>query len=421
MLYYVSQNDTRYSRGTNTLCTKKGDKKMEHTLFSQILDHQDNGIIIMTTEREIVYVNHRVQKVLGDGVHQVFGKYLNCQWVHVESSCCASLYQCQKCVINKGIHYVLETKGSKKLHNVQIDKNNLELAVTMKISLLNEYILIELSEFQVINFKTEFLIRLADKSNDIMFFKDEELKYVYVNQTYANFYNKDKEYLIGKTDEELINAGLLSRELYEQCRIGDIEALKSGHYHDIEVMGDQYFRVSKENIENGVLGIARNITEEMSAIHQSEIDQLTGVYNRHKFEQYIRTIYDEQNRKYAIAVIDVDDLRGLNNEYGHLKGDTYLKALGKIFQEQRHTTFFRIGGDEFVGLINTDCIEPDKVFNSIVSSSLLLGFQPQLSISVGVSQFDTNLSYEQNYELADRLLYQAKSQGKNGVIINISD
>lgn len=89
---------------------------------------------------------------------------------------------------------------------------------------------------------------------DLLFFKDEKLKYKYLNTSFAKLFTKEREEIYGKTDKEL-----LPEELYYQCYNGDIETI--------------------------------------DYIYENKIDT------------------------YYLILIDLDNLRSLNNNYGHIKGD----------------------------------------------------------------------------------------------------
>lgn len=391
---------------------------MDKNIIVKILDSQENGIIILNKHKKVLYANKTTRTLLGNDVNQPVGDYFNCKYTIKENTTCQMTSNCNNCTINKAINRVIQTKRVETLNNIELEKNNIEVTLSMKISLCEEHILIEMFNLSIKNFKMDFLIMLADKSKDIMFFKNEKLKYTYVNKTYAEFFNKEKDYLIGKTDYELEKENILSTDLYEQCLVGDKESIENGYYYGIEAIGSKYFRVSKENIDGGILGIARDITNEVNAIKKSETDQLTGMYNRHKFDEIIKEIYLNNKTSYYMALIDLDDLRSLNNIHGHLKGDNYLKALSNILKSQEDSMFFRIGGDEFVGIIDSDKNCPEKIFKKIFKDINSLNLTPKLSISVGIKKLDLSENYEKNYELADNLLYQVKRCGKNNFIIN---
>ncbi|MGL6008407.1 MAG: diguanylate cyclase domain-containing protein [Culicoidibacterales bacterium] len=394
---------------------------MGNNVIANILEKQENGIIILNTNKEIVYVNERVRNLIGNDTNKVLGNYLNCRIAKRERVNCQKTTKCDTCEMNTVLSAVMISHQEQTLHDVTVNKNNLRITVSIKISFVKGYLLLELYGFIIKNFEADLLSRIADESKDFLFFKDKNLNYIYLNQTFANFFQKDKEDLVGKSDKDLMEAGLMPEELYEQCLQGDQICLEKGFYHEIEVMGDQHFRVSKEFINNGIVSNVRDITDEVKAIKKAEIDELTGTNSRHKFADCIDNIYKHQYETYYMALIDLDDLRGLNNKYGHLKGDVYLKAIGQVLNKQTEATFFRVGGDEFIGLIDETKASPEEIFKQINDELQALNFVPKLTISVGIEYFNLNNSYEENYEIADKLLYVAKKTGKNKVLMNYKE
>lgn len=131
----------------------------------------------------------------------------------------------------------------------------------------------------------------------------------------------------------------------------------------------------------------------------------------------IDSIYNNHDKNYYLILIDLDNLRTLNNDYGHIKGDEYLVKLGEVLNNYPESTFFRIGGDEFAGLINRDFKEVDNILKEISEKLAELDLNPKLTISVGAKKIDLKKSYLENYSEVDKLLYQAKLNGKNCYIL----
>ncbi|MGL5426931.1 MAG: diguanylate cyclase domain-containing protein, partial [Cetobacterium sp.] len=244
--------------------------------------------------------------------------------------------------------------------------------------------------------------------HDLLFYKDSSLKYKYLNKSFADFFEKEKTAIYNKTDEEL-----LPENLYSQCLKSDLEAMKKGSYIGVEKFGDRDYQVLKEFIDGGVLGVVKDITEELKQTRLAEIDTLTNLYNRRRFLKMIDYIYENKIDEYFLLLIDLDDLRNLNNNHGHLKGDEYLKKLGNIFNSHSEGLFFRIGGDEFAALIQRDEIKVEHFLKELYEELNDLKLNPKLSISTGVSKINTKISYLENYSIVDKLLYQSKCSGKN--------
>lgn len=397
---------------------------MEYSLLLSIIENSQSGFILLDKDMRILYVNKIIKSYLGDNIDERIGNYFNCYFPTKERVICQSGEMCDECILNKSVKEVIQSKKNKTIQGFKIKKNNLTLNIDITISMhLNKYITLEVQDISNNYYKLSFLSKLANNSKDVMYFKNTSLKYEYVNKGFADLISKSTGYVIGKNDIDLLEKNLIPKILYEKCLDSDKKTLIEGHYYGIETMGERHFRVFKEKFDGGLLCIVRDITDEVNATTIAETDFLTGLYNRNKFMKVIEEIYSEK-KNYFLALIDLDDLRNLNNMYGHLKGDNYLSLLANILKENHKATFFRIGGDEFAVLIkcegNRNCIEYiEKIFTEIFNALEKINstLTPKLSISVGIKKIDLNKDYLINYEETDKLLYKVKESGKNSFII----
>lgn len=75
--------------------------------------------------------------------------------------------------------------------------------------------------------------------------------------------------------------------------------------------------------------------------------------------------------------------------------------------------FFRVGGDEFVGLIKRSKNKVEQIVKEIFDHLELLNLNPKLTISVGIKEIDLSKDFTENYRLVDKALYRARETGKN--------
>jgi diguanylate cyclase (GGDEF)-like protein len=154
-------------------------------------------------------------------------------------------------------------------------------------------------------------------------------------------------------------------------------------------------------------------------------DPLTGLYNRHKFDEAIE-VEVERARRYSrplsLIMIDLDGLKGINDRYGHPAGDKALKLVAEVIQNQIRTIDLpaRIGGDEFLVILP----EADLEAATLVAQRMcdqLAGVYVQneaLSISAGVSQWSAeNKSVDKFLEVVDQAMYQAKRAGGRRIFV----
>ncbi|MGP1485095.1 MAG: GGDEF domain-containing response regulator [Campylobacter sp.] len=175
-----------------------------------------------------------------------------------------------------------------------------------------------------------------------------------------------------------------------------------------------------------------NTVEAMENINQianfANRDFLTNVYNRRYFyadmEAYLQHA-EEMAEPYAIAMIDIDYFKKINDAYGHDGGDRVLKALAKrlIDETKGNDLVARFGGEEFcVVLKNISQDEAVKFFVNLRSKIANTNVNVKkdsikITVSIGLSFNRSDYSLDELLEIADEALYKAKENGRNRVEI----
>lgn len=156
-------------------------------------------------------------------------------------------------------------------------------------------------------------------------------------------------------------------------------------------------------------------------------DPLTGLFNR---SQLFVTLEQEvsrtrrSDRGFCVLMIDLDGLKAINDQAGHLRGDEVLRAIGAVIAGSIRNvdSAYRYGGDEFVVLLP----ETDIVGAFFVAEKIRIGAEevgasqgpgePMTSVSIGlVSHPEDGTTAEQLIAAADRAMYEAKKLGKNQI------
>lgn len=166
------------------------------------------------------------------------------------------------------------------------------------------------------------------------------------------------------------------------------------------------------------------------AIHRLAIeDGLTGVANRRYFEEFLerelaRAI--RYQRPLAVALLDADHFKSINDTYGHLAGDHILQTLARLASEttRREELFARYGGEEFVLVMPEKSPEQAAQYaeklRSLIESNIF-EFEGQVipvTVSIGVANLSNKIRSVTSFaQEADRALYQAKESGRNRVCI----
>ena len=151
-------------------------------------------------------------------------------------------------------------------------------------------------------------------------------------------------------------------------------------------------------------------------------DELTGLCNRRRFfvltEQCLKVAVRTKKRP-LLLFIDMDDLKGINDRYGHNKGDQALIDLANIFKRtfRESDIIARIGGDEFVVLLESTDENSEALITRLhenVKDYNAQRSQRKLSISLGTAQFDPEypIPIDELLSKADALMYAQKREKK---------
>lgn len=189
--------------------------------------------------------------------------------------------------------------------------------------------------------------------------------------------------------------------------------------------------------EMNVVGFLEEYNEQMDQKQQIETisqkirtDQLTGLYNRETFieemEQRLKRQTTEENKRMnALFILDLDHFKELNDTLGHMMGDQALcETADRIKSSIRKTDLAgRLGGDEFVLFIqdlpDRDAVErcARKLNHALKSDWTKDGKTVRITASVGITEAEKGMDFKDLYERADRALYKAKEQGRDGYYI----
>ena len=162
----------------------------------------------------------------------------------------------------------------------------------------------------------------------------------------------------------------------------------------------------------------------------SQYDTLTGLPNRRHLDAYMDRVYAEHNCM-VLAMLDIDEFKKYNDNYGHLAGDQVLIAVAKLLEKYSVTTgsfTARFGGEEFLWVdVHHSPEEAASILEEfraavlrqdIVHESTSLG---RLTLSIGYAEKRSGESTEELIERADAALYEAKAQGRNRIVMSRHD
>ena len=240
---------------------------------------------------------------------------------------------------------------------------------------------------------------------------------------YTNWTNKQK--IIGVTLEILL---FISTFIYSFF-FNEVVSLTPGLLLTFHVTNIILNMIGVTNSAFYYVNIANKAQIRLSKL--AMIDYLTDLPNRQAIAHYFDKLVSDNewfNQDYAVTMIDIDYFKNINDTYGHLVGDTILKEIGSILNHQKRDIDFlgRYGGEEFMMVIKTDALfKLSEILENYRLKIEMYDFHVndlslKLTISIGAffKPKELSITYQDTIKSADNLLYLAKQEGRNRVVIN---
>ncbi len=157
-------------------------------------------------------------------------------------------------------------------------------------------------------------------------------------------------------------------------------------------------------------------------------DVLTGLKNRRHLLELVEVEVNRRERnecRLSLAVMDIDDFKAINDQYGHDVGDAVLVHVANLITSsvRKQDLVARWGGEEFLLLLPETGISgalklADSIRCQIAAMPIMVkGKTINVSVSIGLSEFTTDELFDSAFVRSDNALYSAKSSGKNKAIV----
>lgn len=174
-----------------------------------------------------------------------------------------------------------------------------------------------------------------------------------------------------------------------------------------------------------------NITKRSEGIleHLAMVDDLTQIYNRRKIMEMTNQYYEDcvnlQCQEMAVAILDIDDFKAVNDTYGHGAGDYILKEVSKQIAHvsDQDISYGRWGGEEFLVVAHGD-VAYQKLQTVLLDLKHLIETeifyygdnQIRITVTAGATRYHNDRNVDRLLSRADSYLYQGKMNGKNCLI-----
>lgn len=197
----------------------------------------------------------------------------------------------------------------------------------------------------------------------------------------------------------------------------------------IFLISDKYMKMQISYQSEGTFATLIDLTKEYQENkrirHERDYDVLTGLLNRRGFTRKVSHLFEKEHIG-SLFMIDIDNLKFINDQYGHDLGDMYLRKVGDYLKELsyefKNLYACHVSGDEYIlYLYDYDSFE---IENSLVKKledirkEYVEGRDNNriyISLSIGVCRDSKGLSYDELLKRADYAMYIAKNSGKNNI------
>ncbi len=176
-----------------------------------------------------------------------------------------------------------------------------------------------------------------------------------------------------------------------------------------------------EKAEKAMLNLLEDMDETKKELHRMSItDELTGLYNRRMFYQVLEEESrraEAEGRPFSLMIMDLDNFKAYNDEFGHLEGDRALQEIAKVFEEairKDKDKVFRMGGDEFAIVLPDTTKGLASVIANRIRERLRERWDGRFSISIGITQYRPGTDITKLIQRADKAMYEEKKRKKSG-------
>ena len=163
---------------------------------------------------------------------------------------------------------------------------------------------------------------------------------------------------------------------------------------------------------------------ERELVRETQHDNLTGLFNRRYLTQYMNTLQQTKDLTgHWLAIIDIDDFKLFNDQYGHLCGDYVLRSVADVIHErcEQSCTVCRWGGEEFLVIGEGSDDESAALLESIRAAMadrefVYNGTRHFVTVTIGAAHYRDGQSLDAWINMADTRLYTGKQAGKNRTV-----
>ena len=267
--------------------------------------------------------------------------------------------------------------------------------------------------------------QLFAESTEGIILLDNDGKVLKVSKHFEKLFGYKEEEILGKDIDELVTPDEIKDKGQKYTKKvangGDVKTegirqKKNGEKIHVSLHA---FPITLKEGQLGIYTIYNDISqrkkEEEKIRYLSFHDQMTGLYNRRYFENEMERLSNSRMKPVSIIVADIDDLKIINDNYGHKRGDEYIKSAAEIIKSavRKEDIAARIGGDEFAVILPyTEKETAKKIISRInnISNEKKSDLDFNLDISVGCATCQNEEELDEIFVKADKVMYSKKKE-----------
>jgi len=288
------------------------------------------------------------------------------------------------------------------------------------IILLHNITAITLTKQHILQYSNESTLlyntlqKVVDRQNTLIFVTDHSS---------IEFANKKFMQYFGISDlDELKKSNVALYKKFDSTlnNYDELFTLTEDHEKQIRIGEDTFILQSTLVESTHKLFTLTKVTALSNEVH---LDPLTGIYRKGFLDTFIERALKEK-RKFALVVLDIDNFKQINDNYGHLTGDQVLREFVLLIKKyiRKNDLFVRWGGEEFILIFEDNTI--DETINKIEKIRKRIASHhfkkvSHVTSSFGIAYTHENDTTETIFCRADEALYEAKATGKNKVSFRV--
>jgi len=188
------------------------------------------------------------------------------------------------------------------------------------------------------------------------------------------------------------------------------------HFEQARVRSERELAALQQALEQGRAELEK-------LLYQAETDPLTGLYNRRAFDarldQMFRHTMRQKSAPLSLLLLDLDNFKQVNDEFGHQYGDAYLNRMAQVLHNviREDVDFaFRFGGDEFAVILFADHRQAREKAEQVLR---LMEHRVSIGIATINATTPDGFGMQEFFRQADHALYEAKHRGRGRAVVEL--